>query len=260
MPSRFAAIPQFAQAFPPATIEAVEDMASPAAKKARAAQPKAYTEIDLETTSMKVVEGKDDKFYLPLFDGESTRIILTHSGPTTIAFGFDMKGAYEQRSFNSKGVKQKGTESLAIRVELDNDQVSFIEAVEERFKSLFPEGDGGEWTSPLSVDKRDGSKNAKISVCLSGEESAQTLLKFKQSDEVVSGRGWDFLKERADVDKAGNYAFAGGEVKVVVRLRAYRTLGKDGKHIRGITLAATQLFIKPRERVIIEEIDVLDEW
>ena len=77
---------------------------------------------------------------------------------------------------------------------------------------------------------------------------------------MLTGRGWDFLKERADVEKAGKYAFAGGEVKVVTKLRAWSMTGKDGKVRKGISLAATQLFIKPRERVVIEEPDVLEPW
>ena len=155
-----------------------------------------FHDIDLETASLKVVEGKDDKFYIPLLDGESVRIILTPSGPTKIAYGFDMKGAYEQRSFNSTGVKPKGNESLAIKVELDNDQVKFLEMVEERFKGLFPEDAGTEWSPLMAVDKRYGETTAKLNVCLSWEESAQTLLKFKQDGEVLSGRGWDFEGRR----------------------------------------------------------------
>ena len=35
---------------------------------------------------------------------------------------------------------------------------------------------------------------------------------------------------------------------------------KNGKVRAGISMAATQLFIKPKARVIIEEADVLEDW
>jgi hypothetical protein len=233
---------------------------APASKRARVSEPQPFNEIDVTKATLKVVEGKSDSYYVPLFDNESVRIILTAVGPTKIAMGFDMKGAYEQRSFNSPGVKAKASESLSIRVELDKEQVKFLEMVETRFKSLFPESNNDvEWSPLISFNERYQETNVKVNVCLSGEEADLTSLKFKQ-ETVHSGRGWDFLKERAAAEKSGAYAFGGGEVKVVAKLRAWTLTGKDGKVRRGISLAATQLFIKPREKVVIEEPDVLEEW
>ena len=236
--------------------------ALPDAKRARVEQPKSYKEIDLATATLKVIEGKDEKYFVPLLDGEATRVILNVAGPTKITFGFDMKGTYDQRSFNSEGVRAKGSESLGVRVELDKEQVQFLEAAEAKFKELMPpEKASCEWVPLVTADKRTGESTAKVTVCLTGEESSQTLLKFMHEGQVLSGKGWDFLKERADADRPGSqYAFGGAEAKTVVRFRAYSMLGKDGKVRRGITLAATQLFIKPRERVVIEEVDVLEAW
>lgn len=242
----------------PSTLEAAEAMVAPPAKKARVEEPKAFGDIDVETATLKIVEGKE-KYMVPLFDNEVAYIVLTPGGPTKIAYGFDMRGQYEQRSFNSPGTKAAGNESLAIQIELDNEQVKFFEAVEAKFKPQFPSEEKYEWTSLLRTTKHNETA-AKVNVCLSGEESALTLLKFIQDGKVVSGKGWDFLKAQADVEKAGAYAFGGGELKVTVKLRAWSMTGKDGVIRKGLSLAATHVMIKPRERVVIEVADVLEAW
>jgi len=35
---------------------------------------------------------------------------------------------------------------------------------------------------------------------------------------------------------------------------------KDGKVKAGVSMAATQLFIKTKARVVIEEADILEDW
>lgn len=248
-----------AQASLPVTLESAEAMAAPPAKKARIEEPKAYGDVDIETASLKVVEGKGEKYMVPLFDNEVLYLVLTPSGPTKIAHGFDMRGQYEQRSFNSAGTKAAGNESLAIQVELDNEQDKLLEKVEAKFKALFPTEEKYEWTSLLRTTKYNETAT-KVNVCLNGEESALTLLKFIHEGKVLSGKGWDFLKARADIDKAGAYAFGGGELKVTVKLRAWSMTGKDGVIRKGLSLAATHILIKPRERVVIEVADVLEAW
>ena len=245
----------FAQVFP-SSSEAAEAMAAPPAKKARVEEPKVYGDLDIESASLKVVDGKE-KYLIPLFDGEVAYIVLTPT-PAKIAYGFDMRGQYEQRSFNS-AAKASGNESLAIQMELDNEQVKFLQSVDDRFKTLFPSDEKYEWTSLLRTTKHNET-TAKVNVCLSGEDSALTLLKFTHEGKVLSGKGWDFLAKRADVEKAGAYAFGGGETKVVVKLRAWSMTGKDGVLRKGLSLAATHVFIKPRERVVIEVADVLEAW
>jgi len=87
-------------------------------KKARVEEPKSYGDVDVET--------KSEKYMIPLFDNEVVYIVLTPSGPAKIAYGFDMRGQYEQRSFNNPGTKAAGSESLAIQIELDNEQSSSL--------------------------------------------------------------------------------------------------------------------------------------
>ena len=101
---------------------------------------------------------------------------------------------------------------------------------------------------------------AKIQVCLSGNDSAMTLLKFKHGDVVEKGSGWEYLKGFAKLENNRRNAFTGAEAKVLVKLRAYKTTDKNGKVRAGISMAATQLFIKPKARLIIEEADVLEDW
>ena len=210
-----------AQASLPATPEAAEAMAAPPAKKARVEEPKAFGDVNVETASLKIVEGKGEKYMVPLFDNEVVYVVLTPSGPTKIAYGFDMRGQYEERSFNSAGAKASGNESLAIQVELDSEQVKFLEMVEAKFKALFPAEEKYEWTPFVRTTKHNEAA-VKVNVCLSGEESALTSLKFIHEGQVLSGKGWEFRK--------------------------------------GLSLAATHVMIKPQERIVIEVADVLDAW
>lgn len=238
------------------------DAGAPPAKKARVDVPKSYKDLDVAAASLKVVEGKADKFYLPLFGEEVVKILLTPDGPTRLVHGFDMHGTYEQRSFNSEGTGSKrfGAESLAIQVELDSAQVSFLQSLDARLKELFPTDESFEWV-PLVRTSDRYAPTAKVNICLrAADETGLTLLKFISEGQVLSGHGWEFLKERAAAEKSGQYAFGGGEVKVVAKLRAWSMTGKDGKIRKGLSLAATQLFIKPREKVLIQEADVLEPW
>jgi hypothetical protein len=228
-----------AQTTLPATHEAAEAMVTPAAKRARVEEPKAFGDVDVETASLKIVEG-NEKYMIPLFDNEVAYIVLTPSAPTKIAHGFGTQGQYEQRSFNSPGTKAAGNESLAIQIELDNEQVKFFEMVDAKFKTLFPTEEKYEWTSLLRTTKHNETA-AKVNVCLSGEESALTLLKFIRDGKVESGKGCDYFKAQADVEKAGAYAFGGGELKVTVKLRAWSMTGKDGVIRKGLSLAATHV-------------------
>ena len=43
-------------------VDSAEAMAAPAAKKARIEDPKSFQELDVEAMTMKIVDGKTDKF------------------------------------------------------------------------------------------------------------------------------------------------------------------------------------------------------
>ena len=233
-------------------------MAAPASKKARVEEPKPFHELNVENMTLKVVDGKSDKFYIALLDNEVLCFLLTLDEPTKITWGFDMAGATEQRSFNS-GAKAKGSESLSIRVELGSEQAQFLEAVDAQMKALFGSTEETfEWTSLVNKNDKYEKPTAKLNVCLSGEESALTLLKFKPGDVVERGHGWDFLKGFVEAAQIRRNAFTGAEVKVVVKLRAWKMTDKDGKIRAGVSLSATQLFIKPKAGAIMA--DILEDW
>ena len=240
-------------------IDSAEAMAVPAAKKARVEEPKPFQELDVDAMTLKIVEGKTDKFYIALLENEVIRFLLTPDEPTKITWGFDMDGTTEQRSFNS-GVKAKGNENLSIRVELGKEQAEFLEKVDEKMRGLFGTEDTFEWVPMVAKNDKYEKPTAKLQVCLNGDDSAMTLLKCKPGDVVEKGYGWDFLKSLADMEKNRRNAFTGAEAKAVVKLRAWKMTDKDGKAKAGVSMAATQLFIKPKARVVIEEADILEDW
>ena len=233
-----------------------EAMAAPAAKKARVEEPKPFQQLDVDAMTMKIVDGKDDKYYVALLNNEVIEFLLTPAEPTKITWGFDMEGSVEQRSFNCAGVKGKGNENLAIRVELGDEQAEFLQKVDEKMHGLFGE-EKLEWTPMVARNELFNKGTGKLQVCLKGNEAALTLLKFKPGDVVERGHGWDFLKQFAEADKGRRNAFTGAEVKAVVKLRAWKMTDKDGKVRAGVSMAATQLFIKPKPHVIV---DILEDW
>ena len=234
--------------------------AAPAAKRVRVEEPKSYRTLDVGAMTAKVVKGKDDTYYLPLLDNETIRFVLTPDAPTKITWGFDVAGNWELRSFNSTAPKKgKGSESLPFRVELDSEQVEFLEKVDEQMKALFCED--ATWVPVVVKNDKQEKPTAKINVCLSGADADLTSLKIKRGDLVEKGRGWDFLKTAADMRDSDKVAFTGAEVKIVAKLRAWKMKGQSDCITRaGISLAATQLFIRPMEREIVEEADVLEDW
>jgi len=191
---------------------------------------------------------------------ETIRFVLTPDAPTKITWGFDVAGNRELRSFNSTSPKKaKGSDSLPFRVELDSEQVEFLGKVDEQMKALFCED--ATWVPVVVKNDKHEKPTVKINVCLSGADADLTSLKIKRGDVVEKGRGWDFLKTAADMRGSDKVAFTGAEVKIVAKLRAWKMKGQSDCITRaGISLAATQLFIRPMEREIIEEADVLEDW
>jgi len=238
------------------SAEAIEAMAAPPAKKARTEPPKSFKEIDVEVMELKEVEGKKKEKYLLCLSGNQVPcFLLTPDEPAKIIWGFDMNGAVEERSFNSEK-EATGNESLSIRVELDKEQVEFLEKLEAKYKTLLNVG-VEIWKPLLTKKDQYDTPSTTISVGLSGEESSLTLLKFKQGDAVEKGHGWTFLKTQADIEKPIRNAFTGAEIKTIVKLRAYRIVNHEGKLQAGLKLAAAELFIKPKPRVVI---DFLEDW
>ena len=242
--------------FPLGDPELFEAMAAPPAKKARIEAPKSFKDINLDALTLKEVQGKDELVHIPLMDNETIRFMLTPDEPTRIVCGFDMLGVVEQRSFNVKGLKGKGTESLSIRVAIDDEQIEFLEKLDAKLFALYGV-DKAIWSPIIARNDKYEKPTVSIKVCLKGDESALTLLKFKQGDVVERDFGWDFLKAQADIEKSKRNAFTGAEVKTILKVRGYRFVNEKGKEMAGISLVANDMFIKPKPRVII---DFIEDW
>ena len=230
--------------------ESSQAMAASAAKKARTEAPGSFRKFDLEALKLKAIEGKDSAFYIAVVDGQTAEFVLTPDEPTVVLRGFDMAGDKEKRSFNAHGDEAKGN-SLSLYVQLDEEQVKFLDAASEKLKAQF-EGDVV-WSPLVPKNDKYQSHAIGVDICLGGKDTALTPIKIKQGGETLAGAGWDFLKERA----SGSYtAFTGAEVMMVVKFRPWKAV-VQGVTKAGVKLVATQLAIKVLERKFV---DVLPDW
>ena len=63
-------------------------------------------------------------------------------------------------------------------------------------RSLFGTEETFEWVPMVTTNDKYETPTAKVQVCLSGDEAAMTLLKFKPGDVVEKGSGWEYPKLR----------------------------------------------------------------
>jgi len=203
-------------------------MASPA-KRARMAIP-SFKDIDVREIAFKL--GRDQKTYFAELGGGQVQFNLTPEGSMKVIYGFDMDGKMEKRAFHDNMIV-KGSESLAIRVKLEDAQLDFLESLENWCKQC-PSVQGKEWIPLINYNDKYKMASAKLRVGLTGSCTDIKIM----GDEIKKGRGWQFLKDNA----VGNFTAAA--VKVVAKLRIYTVDDKAG-----ISLAATELFLNPIERV-----------
>ena len=226
-----------------------------APKRARVAEAVAYTEVDTAKLTLNVREDeKHGKFLSVLLDGHVPHINLTPVGSLHVLYGFDMGGKLEPRSFNSDAAA-KPNESLGLRVVVEDQLAATLRDIDDRCRDLYAEnGLVGEWMPLLSRQKEDENlkdfeRTVKLQICLKGDCAA---LKIMDGNEVLKGAGWDFLKAQ----EAGHCGFRGANVKVAVRPRIWAVAGKCG-----VSLAATQLFVKPGEKPAMKDVFADDaEW
>ncbi len=196
-----------------------------------------FKDIDVKEITFKL--GRDGVTNLAELGGEQVQFNLTPECSLKVVYGFDMDGRLEQRSFNCPGVEPRASESLAIRVKLDGEHLDFLETVENWCKQC-PGVKGKEWIPLINYNDKCKSASAKLRVGLVGYCTNLKIMGY----EVKRGKGWQFLKENA----VGNFTAA--DVKAVVKLRVC-TMGDKA----GISLAATELFLKPQEHVETETVD-----
>ena len=84
--------PASAQSALVSDLDFAEAMLAPAAKKARIEEPKSFHALAVDEMTLKVIEGKNDRFYIALLDVAVIRFLLTPDEPTRITWGFDMDG------------------------------------------------------------------------------------------------------------------------------------------------------------------------
>ena len=234
----FSAAPSF-------QLETLGAMSAPAAKRAKVVAAVAFSDCD--PSKLEVKTHKDEKgavYYHAALGGEAPRFNLTPAGCLKVIYGFDMAGAVEMRSFNSK-VLAKPNESLGIRVQVADELLDFLGKLDRQCRELFQQtGASHEWSPMVAHNDKYNNDTVKLSVGLTGQCAA---LKVRVGDEVLKGEGWQFLKDNADDPRS---AFSGAEAKVAVKLRLWT---QDKK--AGVSLVATQLFLKPREKPAVVEED-----
>ena len=219
------------------------DMSSPAAKRVKIAAAAPFSDCD--PSKVEVRSHKDETgavYYHAALDGEVPRFNLTPDGALKVIYGFDMAGAVEQRSFNSNK-PAKPNESLGIRVQVADELLDFLGKLDQQCRELFRQtGASHEWSPMVAHNSKYNNDTVKLSVGLTGQ---CTALKVKVDNDVRKGEGWQFLKENSDDSRS---AFSGAEIKVVVKLRLWTQEKKAG-----VSLVATQLFLKPREKLVVVE-------
>ena len=229
-------------------LESPFPMAS-AAKKARMSEPTPYSELDVSSIVMKVHEDDNGKYVHAVLDGYIPIVNLTPTGSMKIVWGFDMIGSVDKKSFNSPGTEGKANESLSIRVSLDDSQTAFIKNVEAKCKELYKEiAPKHEWQSMVSHNTYHDCQTVTLKICLKGQ---CTALKILEEGQVIKGAGWDFLKST----KGSSGGFKDGDIKAVVKPRIWTQNGKVS-----ISLDATQVFIKPGEKVTVDAFADDCEW
>ena len=204
----------------------------PAQKKARVEAAPSFNDVVVSDIKFKL--GRDEKTILAELDGEQITFNLTPEGSLKVVYGFDMEGVMEKRSFNSQDVEKAANESLAIRVKLSLPLIDFLEDLDSKCRMLHTEmNKTDEWIPLISYNEKYKTATVKLRVCLSGY---CTALKVIDGTEIKRGRGWNFLK-------AFGQSFTQADAKAAVKLRVYRMNGKAG-----ISLGATELFLKPNEQ------------
>jgi hypothetical protein len=211
-----------------------------AAKKARSGDVQSFVDIQIEDlklkdTGKKQKDSEDSLVVLPL---ESFN--LTPSGWLSTKYGFDLNNKYGKPSFLGGEKTDKASESLSMRIVLDEETTAFFKRLDEHVSEEYQKLRKVQWQPIVTEDKLFGtSSSVKVFVVLAG--NSLTKLTVVADEKVDRGEGWDFLKDY--LDKMVN--FYNAEVKVCVRPRSIWHI--DGK--AGLSLAATRLVLRAHAKV-----------
>jgi len=221
-------------------LEPSDAEAMAAAKKARSADVQSFRDIQIEDlklkdTGKKQKDSEDSLIVLPL---ESFN--LTPSGWLSTKFGFDLNPKFGKPSILGGEKTDKASESLAMRILLDEETTAFFKRLDEQVSQEYQKIREVHW-QPLVTDDLlfGGSSNVKVFVVLTG--SPLTKLTVVADEKVDRGEGWPFLKDC--LDKMVN--FYNAEVKICVRPKSiWHVNGKTG-----LSLVATRLVLRARAKV-----------
>jgi hypothetical protein len=218
----------------------------PAAKRARV-EVAPFHQVDVQQLRL-VQKGstKNEQRVYTTMNGDMVRANLTPDSWLTLPFGFDFSGKYQKPSFLSSSPLEQPirSESLSVKLNLDQAQAEFLQALDEAAHKAFSEIAPCHW-HPL-VDEGIYS-TMKVFIVLKGE--GLTKLGVVQDGQVFRGEGYSFLR-KFDTN------FRRAKVKLVVRVRNLWQMGERA----GLSLAATQLILKPSEHAEqAEEADVFQD-
>lgn len=221
-------------------LEPSDDEAMAAAKKARSGDVQSFADIQIEDlklkdTGKKQKDSEDSLVVLPL---ESFN--LTPSGWLSTKFGFDLNNKFGKPSFLGGEKTDKASESLSMRILLDEETTAFFKRLDEQVSQEYQKIRKVQWQPIVTEDLIfGGSSSVKVFVVLAG--NPLTKLTVVANEKVDRGEGWAFLKDY--LDKMVN--FYNAEVKVCVRPRSIWHV--DGK--AGLSLAATRLVLRAHAKV-----------
>jgi hypothetical protein len=217
-----------------------------AAKRARVEAAPSFEDVDLEVVSLK--EGVKVGDGLPILwlavPGEPTfRFNLTPSGFLPVIYGFDTSGKFEQPSFLTGKAAEKTTEGLSVRIGVEGVQLAFLQKLDDKMRAAMVKIDSAAVWQPL-VTPNELYKNhsVKVHVTLKGNSCA-SLKVF--GEEVLSGSGWNFLEPQLELHNR----FRKADAKLVVRVSRVWRMGNKA----GLSLEATQLALKPAEKMVDED-------
>lgn len=178
----------------------------------------------------------------PLIKEEVICFNLTPDDWLQTPFGFSLDGKFETPSFlTGKHPEKSGmSEGLSLKVRLADPQVELLKKLDDTAHSAFSRFAEVKWnplvTEAVKMDGKYNDKLCKFNVVLKGD--GLTKIKIVDGGKVISGEGWEFLKELGYVN--GSSAFKRAEVKAAIKVKKlWHVAGKAG-----LSLEATQLVLR----------------
>jgi hypothetical protein len=160
-----------------------------------------------------------------------------------VIYGFDLSGRFEQPSFLTGKTAEKVNEGLSVRIGVDGLQLAFLQKLDDKMRAAMAKIDPAATWQPL-VTPNELYKNHSIKVHVNLKGNSCTSLKVF-GEEVLAGSGWNFLEPQLELHNR----FRKADAKLVVRVNRVWRMGPKA----GLSLEATQLALKPAEKMVDED-------